>query len=125
MTYLLACALCAGAPVAGVADLGGPSLRISEREAAPLERIVLAVEQPGAAPLALSEESGDEGHSRHGGGAHVGPMVIVMGVVMVGMMVALGAYMMRGHWATSLGHGGAVSPQLAAIPPENGFRPGG
>lgn len=124
MTYLLVCALCAGAPVAGAADPGGPSLRIGEREAAPLERIVLALGQPRAAPLALSDDSGDEGHSGHGG-AHVGPMMIVMGVMMVGMMVALGAYAMRGHWATSLSHGGVASPQLAAIPPENGFRPGG
>jgi len=52
-------------------------------------------------------------------------MWIMMGVMMVGMMVVAGAYMMRGHWVTSFQPAALGSPHQAAIPPVVAFRPGG
>lgn len=133
MTYLLVCALCAGTP-GQLASLEGagpdaPRLTLDLRsDASPVgaERDVSALGFALSAPAPLADHSGSDGHSGHdGGGSHMGPMWIVMGVMMVGMMVALGVYMMRGN-ATGLSPPGAVSsPQAAAIPVTPAFRPGG
>ena len=133
MTYLLVCALCAGTP-GQIASLGGeapdgPRLALDlERDASPLDlgRDASALGLALAAPLPLGDHSGGDGHSGHdGGGAHMGPMWIVMGIMMVGMMVALGVYMMRGN-AVGFSQAGAISPpHLDAIPVSTAFRPGG
>lgn len=132
MTYLLVCALCAGTagqigPQGGTSD--EPTLALQLERGASLpeqERDAPALGLALAAPLPLADHSGSDGHSGHdAGGSHMGPMWVVMGVMMVGMMVALGVYTMRGN-ATGFSQPGAVSsPQAAAIPVTPAFRPGG
>jgi hypothetical protein len=131
MTYLLVCALCAATPdpiASPSADAGAPVLASELRIDAPsleLERTAVALAGARAAPLTFAEQSPSDGHPGHDDGAHMGPMWIMMGVMMVGMMVVLGAYMMRGHFATPLQPGALAPPHLAAFPPAAGFRPGG
>ncbi|HEY6005459.1 MAG TPA: hypothetical protein VIV57_21445 [Anaeromyxobacter sp.] len=131
MTYLLVCALCAAMPqqmAARSADAGDPALAPDLRidaSSLELDRAAAALAGARAAPLAFTDQSASDGHAGHDDGARVGPMWIMMGVMMVGMMVVLGAYMMRGHVAAPLQPGALASPHLAAIPPAAGFRPGG
>jgi hypothetical protein len=127
MTHLLVCALCAGAvgPASSDGAMVAPSLALDVEHGVPslvLDRGVLPLR---AGVLALADASAGDGHSGHDDGAHMGPMWIMMGVMMVGMMVVTGAHMMRGHWATPLHAGFASAPHLAAIPPAATFRPGG
>ncbi len=125
MTHLLACLLCSGtagvlAP-AGSSTGAGLGLQLREPGLAELDRD-LRVEAP--RPPAFTDESPD-GHPGHEGGAGMGPLWIMMGVMMVGMMVVAGAYMMRGHWAAPPGGAPVGSPRQGAIPPTAGARPGG
>ncbi len=128
MTYLLVCALCAGTVAPASSDAGAPaipSLAVGVERDVPsvaVDRRVLALD---AGLLSLADVSATDGHSAHDDGAHLGPMWIMMGVMMVGMMVVAGAYMMRGHWAAPLHAGVAPSPHPAAIPPPVAFGPGG
>jgi hypothetical protein len=131
MTYLLVCALCAAMPdpiaapnADAAASVLAPDLRI-DAPSLELERAAAALAGARAAPLTFADESPSDGHAGHDDGAHMGPMWIMMGVMMVGMMVVAGAYMMRGHLATTLQPGALASPHLAAIPPAVGLRPGG
>jgi len=129
MTYLLACLLCTGAPgdLPPPGSSPGSTLILQLGHDAPsidLEREALGLGSAAAA-VAFADGSADGGHSGHDDGAHMGPMWIVMGVMMVGMMVVAGAYMMRGHWATPLQPAALGSPHQAAIPPGVAFRPGG
>jgi hypothetical protein len=133
MTYLLVCALCTGSP-GQLASLEGaapdaPGLTLDLRsDASPVGagRDVSALGFGPSAPVPLVDHSGSDGHSGHdGGGSHMGPMWIVMGAMMVGMMVALGVYMMRGNAAGLAQPGALSSPQAAAIPVMPAFRPGG
>lgn len=127
MTYVLTCLLCAVAP----GDLAAPgatfattlTLRLPDA-ARPGDLDPAALRLRQTASLSFSDTSPD-GHSGHDGSDHMGPMWIMMGVMMVGMMVALGAYMMRGHWATPLDAAAVGAPHQAAIPPAVAFRPGG
>ena len=90
-----------------------------------LDRGPLGFGSAATASLAFADHSSDDGHSGHDDGAHMGPMWIMMGVMMVGMMVVAGAYMMRGHSATSFQPATFGSPHQAAIPPAVAFRLGG
>lgn len=127
MTYLLVCLLCTGSPGdrAVSSDSPGAALTLQLHDAArmsDLGREALSVD--GTVPVSFSDQAPDGGPGRDQG-LHMGPLWIMMGVMMVGMMVVAGAYMMRGHWATPV-HATAIgSPQQAAIPPVVGFRPGG
>lgn len=132
MTYLLVCALCAGTPgpiAFPAATPSDPALGLEPGRDAPSLGWDPPASELGlarAAPLSLADQPGGDDHSGHDDGAHVGPMWIMMGVMMAGMMVAFGAYMMRGHWVTTSFQPGAPSPpHLAAIPPQVGLRPGG
>lgn len=130
MTYLLACLLCTGTP----GDLPprgaspGPTLTLQLRDHAlssDLDRSPLGLGSAATAPPAFAEHSPDGGHSGRDDGAHMGPMWIMMGVMMVAMMVVAGAHMMRGHWATSLQPAALGSPPPGAVPPVVAFRPDG
>ena len=130
MTYLLVCLVCTGSPgdlpppgsssgATLTLDLGHPAF------SSDLDRDATGLGSAAAATLAFADHSADGDHSGHDDGAHMGPMWIMMGVMMVGMMLVVGAYMMRGHWATSLQPAAIGSPHQAAIPPVVAFRPGG
>lgn len=127
MAYVLICALCGGGAAAGggvVADAASsPAFTLRLGRTTPATALstpmpfVLAEHD---ARLPLADHSGHDG----GGGSHIGPMWIVMGVMMVAMMVALGVYMMRGNAVGSVDAFGAT-PHLSAIPVSAGVRPGG
>lgn len=125
MTYILVCLLCTAATYTAVpgdhASTGSsPQLTASLRVpdlTTPGRPVALRTNA--SAPLSFSDHDGGPSE-----GAHVGPMWIAMGAMMVAMMVVAGAYMMRGHWATPLQQGVGV-PHQAALPPVGVFRPGG
>lgn len=120
MTYLLVCALCAGTAGDLVPREAAPD---APRLALDLERDVpaLGLALAGSEPVPLANHSGYDG----GSGAHMGPMWIVMGVMMVAMMVALGVYMMRANDVSAFETGAVSAPHVAAVPVGAGFRPGG
>lgn len=130
MTYLLACLLCTATPGDLPASASSPSLALTLQVhdhalSSHLDRDPLRFGGAAAAPLAFADHASDDGHSGHDGGAHMGPMWIMMGVMMVGMMVVAGAYMMRGHSPTSFQPAPFGSPHQAASSPAVAFRPGG
>ena len=118
MTFTLVCALCA----ATSGELVPPQVG-HDASTLPL-RLALDVSAPSAnlaVPVQFADHSGHDG----GSGAQIGPMWIVMGLMMVGMMVALGVYMMRGSGGSGVETGAVPAPHLSAIPTGVGFRPGG
>ena len=130
MTFLLVCALCAGAPAPiGSEDAapGGAMLaRGLDGDASFLpERERLDLGLPAAALAPLADHSVHGGGSGHGGGAHIGPTGIVMGVMMVAMVIGLGLYMMRGNAFGSTQLEGASAPHLVVPPPAAWLRSGG
>jgi hypothetical protein len=131
MTYLLVCALCAGTAgpaSSSIAEPGASALVLDVGRDTSLPDVkerLLAHGTAVAAARELADPSAGEGHPGHDGGAHMGPMWIMMAVMMAGMMVALGATMMRGHRATPLQPGGTSSPLATALPAAVPFRPGG
>jgi hypothetical protein len=125
MTYVLVCLLCTGA----AGDLGSSSSTVAPpvlqlRAVAPgaLAPETLRVDVPSRPSF---PEQASDGHSGHDDGARMGPMGIMMGVMMVGMMVVAGAYMMRGHLASPLPSTAMAAPHAAAIPTAVAFRLGG
>jgi len=120
MTYLLVCALCAGT-AGDIAPRGAspeaPRLALDLERDASADGLALAA----PVPVLLADHSGHDG----GGGAHIGPMWIMMGVMMVAMMVAFGVYMMRGNAVGAFESGALSAPHLSAVPVGAGFRPGG
>lgn len=120
MTYVLVCVLCAGsagevAPPEAARDVPTLASDLELEIAAPASTLALA------STLPLSDHSGHDG----GSGSHVSPMWIMMGIMMVGMMVALGVYMMRGSGVSAFETGAVSAPHLSAVPVGAGFRPGG
>lgn len=118
MTFMLVCALCTATVGESV-----PSQVGQDASTLPL-RLELDVSAPGGMPtepVPLADHSGHDG----GSGAHLTPMWIMMGIMMVGMMVVLGVYMMRGSGGSSFEAGSVPAPHLSAIPIGAGFRPGG
>ncbi len=120
MTYVLVCALCAGtvgdaSPPEAARDVSTLASGLELDVSAPASTLAFA------STLPLADHSGHDG----GSGSHISPMWIMMGIMMVGMMVALGAYMMRGSSGGAFETGAVSAPHLSAVPVGAGFRPGG
>jgi hypothetical protein len=120
MTYVLVCALCAGtvgdaSPPEAARDVSTLASGLELDVSAPASTLAFA------STLPLADHSGHDG----GSGSHISPMWIVMAVMMVGMMVAFGVYMMRGSGGGAFETGAVSAPHLSAVPVGAGFRPGG